>query len=618
MVSDDLSWLKVDRQTRRAYGDSVRRLARLRLDDPAAVAAAQRRTEQFWGTLGMGRHRNRMRVAERAGDLVTISALAPLMHVPRVDGVLAYLTRTPPDIHGLHQPARAAMDPIPGKVWPLSPDGRIADISDWPAHVQWGADRLVETVRHLAGGRPIAGAVIARSQLERWTYNVEHHHDIEPVKDDEGTAAWITRVWSVYPGISLDMGQAWADLSEFLHGRGPLVSGQQWAAEAGRIGRSRHSPSRETESLHARIGEIAGATFRQVLGCVATIARERGREDWVRLLQSEFVLDSETDTASQRWPPPIVSWPMAPEVAFSDWAKTSRYAAIGYRTEITRAAAQDLLGDIEMSWIMGALLERRARAIDRFVLAWQNEREIEGDGFNPGGLPARLFRYIAIAETAEVVAGWSATQEERAALLMASGALRSAFYFWLEDTDLSLPCIRTLLEQTCVARAWRTKRERASRLAAQPPGKQAPTRWIEAAGWRRASVVGRALGEFSHVSLRQRTDGARRLLIDLQPQQDEPDPHAALTARRYALDTTAYLLADEIIARLEEADADLGDSGKLSESFRDQVTLLSADEHQAMLTDFLERSLSLREHDFGLPDFGPCADSVADGKTDTA
>jgi hypothetical protein len=605
VIGDDLSWLKVDRQSKREYDDSARRLARVRLDDPASVAAAQRRTNQFWGVLGMARQSNRITVTENAGDLVPLRIYGPLMYVPRIDGVLAFFTSTPPGINGLREPVRAAMGPRPGKVWSLNPDGRIADMIDWPAHVQWGADCLVETVRHLAGGRPIAAAVIARSQLERWTYNVEHHHEIEPVRDEEGTADWISRVWSVYPAIAINMGQAWSDLSEFLHARGPLVAGQQWAVEAGRVGRIRYVPSSDTHALHGRIAEIASATFRQVLGCVATIARERGREDWVPLFQSEFFISDETDNSSHRWPPPIVSWPMAPEVAFGSWAKTNRSAAIGYRLEVTQAAAKDRVAAIETNRVIAAVAERRARASDRFALAWQTEYEIEGDNFQPGALAARLFRYIAITEAAEVVAGWSATENERAALLMAAGALRSASYFWLEDTDLSLPCIRTLLEQTCVARAWRMKPERAAKLAAQAPMRQSPARWIEAAGWRRAAVVGRALGEFSHTSLRQRTTGARRLLTDLQPEQTEPDPHAPLTARRYALDTTAYLLAHEVIARLEAADADLGAPSSLSESFRDQVTLMNAEEHQAMLDNLLARSLSLREFDFGLPDFGP-------------
>ena len=190
-------------------------------------------------------------------------------------------------------------------------------------------------------------------------------------------------MWSVYPAITIDMGQAWSDLSEFLHARGPLVAGQQWAVEAGRVGRVRYVPSSDTHALHERIAEIASATFRQVLGCVATIARERGREDWVPLLQSEFLISEETDSSVNRWPAPVVSWPMAPEVAFGSWAKTNRSAAIGYRFEVTQAAAKDRLAAIETNQVSAVLAERRARASDRFALAWQSEPKSKETTANP-------------------------------------------------------------------------------------------------------------------------------------------------------------------------------------------------------------------------------------------
>ena len=254
---------------------------------------------------------------------------------------------------------------------------------------------------------------------------------------------------------------------------------------------------------------------------------------------------------------------MAPEVAFGWRAKTNRSTAIGYRLEVTQAAAKDRLAAIETNRVIAAVAERRARASDRFALAWQTEYEIEGDNFQPGALAARLFRYIAITEAAEVVAGWSDTENERAALVMAAGALRSASYFWLEDTDLSLPCIRTLLEQTCVARAWRMKPERAAGFAAQAPMRQS-----------RRAGSGPLAGGVQPWSVAHR----RRVLpYELATADDWRAPPADRPAARadragparsadrptYALDTTAYLLAHEVIARLEAADADLGAPSRL-------------------------------------------------------
>jgi hypothetical protein len=64
-----------------------------------------------------------------------------------------------------------------------------------------------------------------------------------------------------------------------------------------------------------------------------------------------------------------------------------------------------------------------------------------------------------------------------------------------------MPCVRGVLEQACRARAHRVKPARAARV--EDMGAAAgPARWLEAAGWRRLAVLGRALGEFAHVSFR--------------------------------------------------------------------------------------------------------------------
>lgn len=190
-------WPVSDRQQVREAERTRRRLARLDLANPQAVAAAFRRAEgHFWGAFAMGRHVHRAQVASRSGDLLPAAAFTSLMHIPRVDAILSQF----------------------GEVWSLAPDGWILKQHDWPAHVQWGADRYVEVARHLGAGRSIAAAVIARSQLERWTINVASHHGVEAAAS-EGTADWITRVWRTYERIEIDMGLAWSDLSEFLHGR---------------------------------------------------------------------------------------------------------------------------------------------------------------------------------------------------------------------------------------------------------------------------------------------------------------------------------------------------------------------------------------------------------------
>jgi hypothetical protein len=447
----------------------------------------------------MARHNQRMQVASRSSELIPISALAGLYHVCRADAILSQL----------------------GDIWSLAPDGWIHGRQEWPAHLQWGADRYVETIRHLGAGRSIAAAVIARSQLERWTINVANHHGVDP-EENESTAKWITRVWQTYKRLDLDMGQAWSDLSEFLHGRGPLVAGQQWERFAGEVGRDRVRLDDAIRQLHERIVEIEAATFVQVRGCVSTLAIEGDRAHWAQLMQNDISITSAT------WPSlptGIFSHQLDGRLAFGPWAEKHEPVARGYRLTMELAAKSDRVALIEPNSVIGCLVERRMRSVERFRMSLEVERRALGDEFDLDQLHARLFRYIAIAEAAELASYW-APEAESVGLRLAAGALRSAFHLWLEDTDLSLPCIRTLLEQTCVVHARRLKPQRAKRVVDSIGTGRSPSRWIEAAGWRRADVLGRALGEFSHISLRSRTRGARDLLAAIQPAETT---HKALT-----------------------------------------------------------------------------------------
>lgn len=62
--------------------------------------------------------------------------------------------------------------------------------------------------------------------LERWTLNVAAQHQVAAMTDTECAADYIRRVWSVYPPVSesIDMGLAWSELSEWLHGRGSITA----------------------------------------------------------------------------------------------------------------------------------------------------------------------------------------------------------------------------------------------------------------------------------------------------------------------------------------------------------------------------------------------------------
>jgi hypothetical protein len=117
-----------------------------------------------------------------------------------------------------------------------------------------------------------------------------------------------------------------------------------------------------------------------------------------------------------------------------------------------------------------------------------------------------------------------------------------------------------------------------------------PIRWLEAAGFKRLGSYNKALGQFSHIQENLRLYGARGLLEKLQ---SSPGEHAAYTARGDALDEAAYLLAHELLARLDHDHADL------ATQFRATVTLREASEHEIRLVEMLERSLGQRDSDLG-------------------
>ncbi len=112
-----------------------------------------------------------------------------------------------------------------------------------------------------------------------------------------------------------------------------------------------------------------------------------------------------------------------------------------------------------------------------------------------------------------------------------------------------------------------------------------PSRWIEKAGWRRLSLLIRALGEFAHTTHRSEWGQARETLVSHN--DGEHGPFA--TARGSVLNSAAYLLAAEVAERLGQKDP------RLVDGFRKAVTLLDDEDHAAMLEALLERGLTAKQ-----------------------
>ena len=234
-----------------------------------------------------------------------------------------------------------------------------------------------------------------------------------------------------------------------------------------------------------------------------------------------------------------------------------------------------------------ALFERRGRAAERARYAFENEKTVMGDDFDPGVLASKMFRFVSIAQMARLLAT-QAQGHERDALSAAAQAVDGAAHLWLEDSDYSMGCVRVLLEQTARLRVHRLKGARAARL--EERSRTSASRWLSDAGWGRLAVLMRAVNEFSHLGLRTRRSGAREVLSLLQLESQELE-----TGRGSALLSVVYMLAFEMHARL-------GDEPEMAALFTDTVTLLDEKEHVTRLEAYLQKAHDWRHTAFGEPD----------------
>ncbi|CDM77651.1 hypothetical protein MMARE11_35100 [Mycobacterium marinum E11] len=477
-----------------------------------------------------------------------------------------------------------------GAVWGPSKDVSFAS-DTWVSTMRWGLDHYVYVTYLLRCGRLVAAALATRMFLERWTLNVAHHHGVER-KGDQTDAEFMTRAWSVYPELARDhdMGSYWRWLSEYLHGRTDVANDGLYRAQ--------HDTDDSDETSHAwlcrQVSVIAGITLRQVLGSVRVHAQAHGLASLSAKLFKEPVAALSHDSWDEGGAIRNSLHQLDYEFIWSESASALSTSADSYREFVdSRKASIPLRDSLSLDLARVAFVERRSRAIDMARYGFEHEREFFGEDFDPGTLNARLFRYIGIGEMATLCAEAVASAAEQRALRTAADALGAAWFVWLEDTDLSLGCVRILLEQTSRARAHRLKPSRAAGLE-QLRVAPAPTRWLEIAGYKRLASYNRALGQFAHIQETIRLSGARSLLEQLQA---SPAEHPEHTARGDALDEAAYLLAYEVVSRLDQMNA------RLASLFRKAVTLRTDDEHEERLLSMLNRSLGHRLTDLGGNDF---------------
>jgi hypothetical protein len=199
-----------------------------------------------------------------------------------------------------------------------------------------------------------------------------------------------------------------------------------------------------------------------------------------------------------------------------------------------------------------------------------------GEKFDVRTLAHRGSFYIIVSELAAVTSIWCEGTISAALRLIAS-SLRSAYWLWLEDDDRAMAALRCALEQAARITATLKNPRRAASLESRPT---LPSRWLEAAGWKRMKLLVEALGEYTHAQKKLDPVGPRLLLLALQ--MDAADnPDAIFTARRHAVDLVSEFAARSVISTLRTISNKVADTAvemldnygpfDLSEERRDQV-----------------------------------------------
>ena len=293
-------------------------------------------------------------------------------------------------------PAADAVLTRAGVGWSAAPDcwGRTT----WPDMLRWGLDKAADTCRLLRVGLTFGSIVLARAQLERWTLNVAAHHKVAAMTDTESAADYIRRVWSVYPQISesIDLGLAWGELSEWLHGRGSITAALSEIGDAASLARpGTQAGGSDTGSLsadgkltamfgiHARLGAVAEIVMRQVRGGVSLLAQELYADKFTPALQMTLRPDEKYGTEPPNLAPVLGALDF--QMVFGEAGKEAVHTAIAYRAFVGHDGTTDLLASgTSPGLTVGAMLERRGRAVNRAREAFGRRAGIPRRGIRPG------------------------------------------------------------------------------------------------------------------------------------------------------------------------------------------------------------------------------------------
>jgi hypothetical protein len=427
----------------------------------------------------------------------------------------------------------------------------------WPDHLAWGLDSIAATARLILSLQPVGASIIARTQLERWSSNLEFNSEISQ-EPGEDTVTWLNRLWSapdVRPpdGVATSVGDLFADTSELLHARGPLMP-LVWLD----IADITDAPSSQHVRLLDIISDALIVSLSQLRTCLATAAEEKG---WDVLAGTATAVGLVSPARS--WLPDLRAflWPLVPHFFQMPGVEGKLGAVASSHRSVVSALRAGREPDVPSeAWPVLGFGGHRFRALTVARWAYQRERDILGDQFEEHGIEDLATEAVLAGEMAAMLAVWLRQDPARYsaadAFAVCASGLRSAQWLWLEDDDRAMGCLRCVIEQVARARTWRVKPHRAAKIEESPNA--TPRDWIEGAGWRRLSLLNRALGEFAHGSAMTNWNQARDALVAIQA--DAESDQAKYTGRTHALTALIFIVSAECAAWVDSFGSHLGEA----------------------------------------------------------
>jgi hypothetical protein len=516
----------------------------------------------------------------------------------------------------------------------------VLQTGTWPWDLGWGVDSAVAATRLLLAGQIVGAATIARQQLERWTLVLARIAGLTKSPSEPFTD-FVARAWTEFLSWSPEAIQDLETPSEasetpdideptetvepdFYHRHLTLSDGSEICPSFVYMVLSEIMHARvcldvttwesrdllDTKSLPdswfipiCAVSDALSLSLVQIGIVSASAVAHKGDHDLVARLAEYWKWphrfskrDAESD-AREFWSPPsdtvptaryrprppdpvtpnlVALMPLTPiegllpaNVAYLDKQRWT-YATIrnGFRP------AGRLYRDDELATLL--FDAHRFSAVQLAVQGLRSEAQKFGESFNPRSISQRGSSYILVSELAALVSTWTEGSIS-AALKLISSSLRSAYWLWLEDDDRAMATLRCTLEQSARIAATLKNPKRAEGMEGRPT---LPSRWLEAAGWKRLKILNDALGEYSHAQKQVDPVGPRLLLLALQMDAAE-NPDAVFTARRHALDWVAEFATRSTIDALRPISVKIADSAvdmldtygpfDLSEARKEQV-----------------------------------------------